>query len=193
MSVTQPIRNCQNLERFKGFYETQSPSPRNHALVILGLNTALRISDLLRLKWEDVYDIKTHSFKTHLSVTEQKTNKKSKIALNQTVLLTLEQYYREADFHQSAEYLFPSNKGSNSPISRCQAYRIIRKAAEGAGLEHNISCHSLRKTFGYHAWKNGVHPVLIMNIYNHSSFQITKRYLGIEQDDRDQVFLNMNL
>ena len=56
-----------------------------------------------------------------------------------------------------------------------------------------VSCHSLRKTFGYHAWRQGVPPVLLMNIYNHSSFQVTKRYLGIEQDDRDRIFKNIEL
>lgn len=67
-------------------------------------------------------------------------------------------------------------------------YRIIRKAAENSGLSGVISPHSLRKTFGYYAWKQGVPPVLLMEIYHHSSFDITKRYLGIEQDDRDEVF-----
>ena len=50
-----------------------------------------------------------------------------------------------------------------------------------------------RSTFGYHAWKQGTPPALLMNIYNHSSYQITKRYLGIEQDDRDDVFKNISL
>lgn len=55
-------------------------------------------------------------------------------------------------------------------------------------MPEHISCHSLRKTFGYHAWKQSVPPTMLMDIYNHSSYQITKRYLGIDQDDKDQVF-----
>ena len=58
---------------------------------------------------------------------------------------------------------------------------------------HGTVINSLRKTFGYHAWKKGVPPALIMSIYNHSSIEITKRYLSIDQDDKDQVFLKMNL
>ena len=74
------------------------------------------------------------------------------------------------------------------PINRVQAYRIIKEAAQAAGLDEYVSCHSLRKTFGYFAWKQGVPPAMLMDIYNHSSYRVTKRYLGIEQDERDCVF-----
>ena len=46
----------------------------------------------------------------------------------------------------------------------------------------------MRKTFGYHAWKKGIPPAVIMDIYNHSSIEITKAYLSINQDDRDDVY-----
>lgn len=51
----------------------------------------------------------------------------------------------------------------------------------------------MRKTFGYHAWKQGIPPALLMDIYNHSSYRITKRYLGIEQDERDDIFLTIDI
>ena len=89
-------------------------------------------------------------------------------------------------------FVFASSHNFFKPISRITAYLAIKKAANTLGLE-NISCHSLRKTFGYHAWKSGVHLALITSIYNHSSIEITKRYLGIEQDDKDNVFKNQNL
>ena len=84
-------------------------------------------------------------------------------------------------------------KYKNMPLSRYQAYRIVKQAAVYAGMPEHISCHSLRKTFGYHAWKQGVPPAMLMMIYNHSSYQITKRYLGIIQEEKDDVFYHVQL
>lgn len=81
----------------------------------------------------------------------------------------------------------------NTPITRQCAYTIIKRAGKKLGFEETIACHSLRKTFGYQAWKKGVPPALLMSIYNHSSYEITKRYLGISQDERDQVFMKVIL
>ena len=78
------------------------------------------------------------------------------------------------------------------PLSRSQAFRIIKKAATETLHDPHISCHSLRKTFGYHAWKQGVPPALLMEIYNHSSYTITKRYLGIAQDERDSIYMDID-
>jgi integrase len=89
----------------------------------------------------------------------------------------------------SDKFIFVANH--DEPITRMQAYRIIKEGGKRIGI--NISCHSLRKTFGYHAWKKGIPPVMLMQIFNHSTFEITKRYLGIEQDDKDSVFKSVEL
>ena len=91
------------------------------------------------------------------------------------------------------QFIFLGQKSENKPISRIQAFRIISSAAKKCLLSQKVSCHSLRKTFGYHAWKKGVSPALLTSIYNHSSYKITTRYLGIDQDDRDEVFCLVNL
>lgn len=194
MSTTQPIRNPEKLHDFKEYYLEEKPQLRNYALCVLGLNTALRISDILHLKWDDVYDFAKGEYRSHISITEQKTKKENRIAINRTIVEALKQCFLLHETPPGAEdFLFQSRNGNNRPISRCQAFRIIKEAACHAGMEQHVSCHSLRKTFGYHAWQQGTPPALLMDIYNHSSYQITRHYLGIDQDDRDNVFLNMSL
>lgn len=194
MSAAEPIRNSEKLQDFKNYYLSEKTNIRNYTLCVMGLNTALRISDLLRLKWKHVYDFSCGVFFSHVCLNEQKTGKPTQIVLNRSITEALQDYSAilgEGFFDES--FLFPSRKGENCPLSRSQAFRIIKEAAQANGMSRQISCHSLRKTFGYHAWRQGVSSVLLTDIYNHSSFRITKRYLGIEQDDRDDVFLNITL
>lgn len=197
MNMAQPIRREEDLQRFKRYYRVAYPNPRNYLLIIVGLNTALRISDILELRWKDVYDFNMQRYKIHLCITEQKTDKNSLILINQNMKAALMEYQEylktKREKIRPEKYLFESNKQRDHPISRVQAFRVIKKAAKACQLDGVISCHSLRKTFGYHAWQQGTMPALLMNIYNHSSYQVTVRYLGIEQDDRDSIFRNINI
>ena len=193
MSTTQPIRSKQLLHDFKDYYFTQQPNFRNYTIILIGLNTALRINDILHLTWGDVYCTEHSRFYTHLLITEKKTGKETRILINRELQKTLQSYRKTLSSVTDTDYLFPSPRKITSPLSRYQAYRIVRRAAEQVGIDDVVRCHSLRKTFGYHAWKMGTPPALLMEIYNHSSFQITKHYLGIEQDDKDAVFRDIQL
>lgn len=192
MQRTQPIRNTKDIRRLKEYYLARN-QVRNYALITLGINTSLRIGDLLLLKWKNVYDLQRNCYYKHLEVHEQKTGKKTRIALNKEAILALRHLRSSISSISDEDYLFLSREGKNRPISRSQAFRIIKDAACNLHIEGTISCHSLRKTFGYHAWKSGVPPAVIMTIYNHSSLDVTKRYLSIDQDDKDKVFLELNL
>ncbi|MDE5699232.1 MAG: tyrosine-type recombinase/integrase [Lachnospiraceae bacterium] len=193
MSTTEPIRDKQKLQNFKNYYQNNKPNMRNYAIIIVGLNTALRISDILNLTYDDVYQ--NNNVQEHITIKERKTGKENRVLLNHEVRLVLIKYRQElikTEMYQNGNpYLFPSPRKADSPLSRFQAYRMITDAAEAVGIEGHISCHSLRKTFGYHAWKQGNDPIVIMVIFNHSSLAITKRYLCIEQDDKDDVYRNI--
>ena len=190
MGTTIPIREKEDLEKFMNYYKEIKPNPRNQALIMIGLHSALRISDILSLQWEDVYDFKQNRFRRHLFIKEKKTGKNTVIALNKHARKALA-FYMDTRPASPKDYIFTKNTDYSKPLDRTQAYRIVRTAArETLNMEH-ISCHSLRKTFGYHAWKQGTPPALLMNIYNHSSYEVTKRYLGIEQDERDELYLNI--
>ncbi len=192
MSTTQPIKDMEQIQELKNYF-WEKGEIRNYLMVIMGLNTSLRISDILGLRWKDVYNFKTHQYKEHLIITEQKTGKNSSIALNDAIIAALECYRKTSNIFMPDIYLFKSRNGENHPISRSRAFTIIKDASLKLGMEENVACHSLRKTFGYQAWKKGIPPALLMSIYNHSSYEITKRYLGISQDERDRVFLELSL
>lgn len=192
MSTTQPIRNKKQLEQFKEYYQNTKPNPRNHILIIVGLNSALRISDLLYLTYGDLFDFNLGKWKSHIIVREQKTGKTNRIYINREIRRVIEKYV-DMSQKQASDWLFSSQLQSVKPLSRYQAFRIVKEAADYAGLGPEISCHSLRKTFGYYAWKQGTPPALLMNIYNHSSYQVTKRYLYIDQDDKDAVYQKIEI
>lgn len=192
MSTTQPIRNPEQLAQLKNYYLSEKPNTRNYMMIIIGLNTALRISDILSLTYGDLYDYQKKEWKSHISVREQKTGKRNCIYMNRELKETLEKYTEPAE-QNPGTWLFTGQKKNECHLSRCQAFRIVKAASHYAGLDENISCHSLRKTFGYYAWKQGVAPALLMNIFNHSTYQITKRYLCIDQDDKDEVFAKIKI
>ena len=189
MATTEPIRNKQQIRQLSEYYLNRGQT-RNYVLVILGVHTALRISDLLRLRWDDVYDFENHRVRTDVTIIEKKTRKPKTFALNKDAIRALTLFAKQSA--RQGAFLI-ENPQTKKAISRIQAYRIIRAAAESLQFQTRVSCHSLRKTFGYHAWKSGVSPAVIMDIYNHSSLKVTRRYLGITQDDRNAVYLGLRL
>ena len=188
MPACDPIRDKDKLRQLAGYF-LQRGQLRNYALIVVGVHTALRISDLLRLEWTDVYDFIRDDFRTHITVMEKKTKKRKVIALNHKVVIAL----RLLLPHKRGDFIFANNRKKPAPISRVQAWRIIKSAAKAVDLHERIACHSLRKTFGLFAWQSGVLPVMLMDLFNHSSFEVTRRYLGIAQEDRDKVYLEMSL
>ena len=190
--VTTPIRKKEEIEIMKQYY-LETHSYRDYALFVLGINTALRISDLLNLKWENVYNFDSQKYLSHIIITEQKTGKQTCIVINRQCNMALEELRMQSRPKCAREYIFYTKNDRYSHISRNRAYHIIKQAADINKIEGNISCHSLRKTFGYHAWKCGAPSALIMEIYNHSSIEITKKYLSITQDEKDELFNVLNL
>jgi integrase len=189
MATTQPIRNKHQIRALAEYYQRKGQL-RNQVLVILGVHTALRVSDLLRLTWDDVYDFEQGRVRASIDIIEKKTHKTKIIALNKIAVHAITLLARKAA--HKGRFLI-DNPQTRKAISRIQAYRLIRAAAEALQFQSRVSCHSLRKTFGYHAWKSGVSPVIIMEIYNHSSLAVTRRYLGVTQDDKDAVYLSIKL
>lgn len=190
--VTTPIRTADEIAQMKAYFLSHKKY-RDYTLFVAGINTAMRIGDLLSLKWEDIYDSALKKYRRHLDIYEKKTQKHAIIALNESCIQAFELLREHSFVSSESEFIFCQSKNHFEHISRNRAYHIIKDAAFANHIEGNISCHSLRKTFGYHAWKKGTPSALIMNVYNHSSIEITKRYLSIAQDDKDDLYNSMNL
>ncbi|MDR3090985.1 MAG: tyrosine-type recombinase/integrase [Clostridiales bacterium] len=188
MKTAEPIRDKAEIKALTDYF-LKKEDLRGYLLITLGIHTALRISDLLRLRVSDVYDAESRRARKSISVKEGKTGKTKIIALNKKAAAAIELFVSRTS---QAGFLFKSRKSGASPegrpISRVQAWRVVNAAAAEIKAAARVSCHSLRKTFGYHAWKNGVSPAVITEIYNHSSLTVTKRYLGVAQDDKNAAY-----
>jgi integrase len=187
MERVEPIRSEKKIKDLKN-YLIGSGNIRNYTLIVLGLNTALRVSDMLQLTWDQVYDFEEKEFKKHVYITEQKTSKNKKFLLNNSALEGLKKLRKGLGKITPSDYLFVSRQGENKPITRFMASNIVKDSCDAVGIKEHIGCHSLRKTFGYHSWKKGVPIAVLMELYNHSNQAVTKLYLGISQDDIDDVY-----
>lgn len=200
MNTVEPIRELKTIKNMRSILKCQST--RNELLFILGINVGLRISDILKLKVRDL--IKSNkSPRDYVVITEEKTDKTKKFYLGDIVKKAIDNMIKENPDISMGDYVFKSRKGHNSPITRQQAYRILNSAAEALGIvERNdhgvlvsgeIGTHTLRKTFGYHAFQNGTSLELLMDIFNHSSKSQTLRYIGITEEQKKDVYLQSNL
>jgi integrase len=183
VNEVQPIRDRKHIQAMK-----KALNGRDLLLFIFGINSGLRISDILKLKVADVRG------KDSLIVSETKTGKAKRFIFNDAIKQSVKALIpADAD---SDEHIFKSRKGDNRPISRVSAYRVLNEAAERSGVLDSVGAigtHTLRKTFGYHAYKNGTDLSLLQSIFNHSSQTVTLKYIGINQDQIDEVYANINL
>lgn len=83
----------------------------------------------MKFRWEDVYDFKRQRVKSHIYVQEEKTAKTAVVLINQNVASAVLKYKRELPEVSASDYLFPSSCKRHAPISRVQAFRIVKKAA----------------------------------------------------------------
>jgi len=169
MNFVQPIRERNKIAEIKLILKHHSY--RDYFLFTVGINTGLRISDILKLQVRDVRD------RTHITIKEQKTGKGKRLKINTALRSIIDEYITGMD---DEDYLFPSRKGSG-PIGRVQAYKVLNTAARKVGLDE-IGTHTLRKTFGYHFYQKTRDVAQLQEILNHSAPSVTLRYIGINQD-----------
>ncbi|RFB15373.1 site-specific integrase [Bacillus sp. HNG] len=185
MEFVDPIKDVNKIDEIKAVLKKQSQ--RDLLLFVFGINTGIKISDLLSLRIEDVWD--DSGMKDFLYVKDSEEVKA--YYLNNRIKNELSEYLRTIEFRGS-DFLFKSKK-DNQPISRQQAYRIINHAAREVGIPGKIGTHTLRKTFGYHAYLKGIAISILMDIYNHHSPSETFKYIGINKEEKNFVKVDVNL
>lgn len=175
---------------------------RNKLLFIIGMNIGIRSSDLRTLKWSFFFEkqnddtLKFKKFYVLQPLKQKKYNKFVKLFFNQAVQIAINNYVSDYPFDDLDEYLFASRKGEE-PVSAKSICRIIKDTAIEAGIEQNIGSHSLRKSFGFWCWHQSEDKdkalVILQSIFSHSSTQVTARYIGILDDEIEDMFNNIEL
>lgn len=187
MEFVQPIRDLKQIETIKKLLKQQNL--RDYCLFVLGINSGLGISDLLKLRISDV--IENNKIKARIRLREKKTNKFKDFPLSDKTKQAIKEYLKIRNYTDN-EPLFISRKNKGF-LLRGQAYKIINNVAQSVGIKEKIGTHTLRKTFGYHVYNNGYDITLIQKLFNHSSPSVTLRYIGITQDEPDDVYLSLDL
>lgn len=167
----QPIRSKEEIREFLEALSMSENGLRDQLLFKIGITTGLRVGDIVKLK------VATVKGKSSFKIEEGKTKKERTVYLN-NVMPDIAEYIETLPADEI--YLFPSRKG-DSHITTTQAYRILVKAGEMIG-NHSIGTHTMRKTFGYTYYQATKDIATLMNIFNHSSQQITLRYIGITEE-----------
>lgn len=186
MKVVSPIRERKQIEMLKAYLK--SKSIRNYLYFMVGISSALRCGDILQLKVLDIWDGKKPQ--EFIALNEEKTKKYKKFPVTENLAKAIKEYIKEYK-PELDDFVFISRKG-NKHISRQQASLILQEAGDMCSVP-NLNNHSLRKTWAYWAFKQGISMTLISHCLNHSSEYQSRKYIGLLQEELDEVYINLNL
>ena len=174
---------------------------RNKLLFLIGINIGIRGSDLRTLKWSFFFDKHDDvlEFKDRYVLQPMKQRKQKKFVklyFNQTVKTSINDYISKYPIENLDDYLFSSRKG-DEPIEVKSLWRIIKNTAIEAGIKQNIGSHSLRKTWGFWCFHEAQDKnkalVTLQQCFNHSSTQVTLKYIGLMDDEIEDMYNSIEL
>lgn len=178
----EPITDVKDIKSIKKFL---SDNARDKLLFVMGINTGLRVGDLLGLKVRDVKYVKVGD---RVLLKEKKTGKENVFMVNKEIKDSIDSYLgsiKPKDEH----FLFKSRKGSNSPLTTCAVTKYVKFWCESINLHINAGAHTLRKTWCYQKRKQGVPWELISKRLNHSTPSTTRLYMGVKEDEIEKILL----
>ena len=176
----QPLRTQQEINDFLFCLRRNKNAERDVFLFLIGINSGLRMSDIVKLKKKDIISSKNPR------IVEQKTGK-TRILYLSSLQDLIQDYTKDLD---PEDYLFASTTGGHLKVNT--VYQMFQKVAPLLDRD-DIGTHTLRKTFGYHYYKKTKDVATLMEIFGHSSEKITKRYIGINEDEISETLLNFRL
>lgn len=176
----EPIKNRKDIEKIEQYLKLHNK--RDYVIWVLGMNSGLRVSDIVGLNVSDVVN------KTHITIVEKKTQKLKSFYINDKLKRVLKDFTKGKNLE---EPLFLGKQGKR--LDRSQVYRFIVRACKENGIIAHVSTHTMRKSFGYHHYQKFKDPIVLQKIFNHSSQRITLMYIGVEQDEIDFSYKNFEL
>jgi integrase len=181
----EPIREIRDIRSIK---KMLADSPRNLCLFVLGINTNLRASDLLRITVGQVRHCKAGD---EITLKEKKTGKQRRITLNKSAVSAIQELLASAPLPDQSP-LFFSQRGEVLTVPSVN--RLVKSWCQAINLKGNYGSHTLRKTFGYHqrVQLNTSIPELMV-MFNHSSQKQTLDYLCIQPDEIRDAYMKLEL
>lgn len=183
--IVKPIKDKNVLSEVKDtLLNSFKYGRRNYTVFQVGKATMLRVSDVLSLRYDDVYT-SDGEIKLLASVRDKKTGKSNTLHLNpvQTDLARYHAWLK--DNNVQSEWLFPSikrQKDEDKHIDERQYYRIISKVGKLLGIDY-LGTHTMRKTGAYMVYEQSGNNIgLVMKLLNHTSQGMTLAYLGLDDE-----------
>lgn len=212
MKFVQPIKDINQINQIRSALLEQNHGGhglRNYMLFQLGIYSGYRISDIVNLKVSDIKKVLENGY---FEIKENKTSKNRKVKIHPKFKIELQDYINNFKNMPDNSYIFPSQKyksyvevkkdkkyikikntAINSPIDRKQAWQIFKNAADKIRLNFSIGTHGARKTFAYNLYiMSNKDIVLVQRILGHSSPDITASYIGITQDNIDELVCSLS-
>lgn len=181
MNITKPITDTKKINEILSIYASGS---KNHLIIAYALNTGLRVSDILQTKVRE-------SKSGYWIGREKKTNKEKTLVLPNNLRVLIMDFVANNNLEDD-NYLFHNQRDRNKSMSRQAVDKVIRQAGSMIGI--TLSAHSLRKTFGYMAYKSKQYDLAELQfLFNHSSSKTTLRYIGVTQESINDKMKNFNI
>ncbi|MBP5835419.1 site-specific integrase [Lactiplantibacillus plantarum] len=157
---------------------------RNYTIFQVGKATLLRVSDVMQLRWADVFN-ENGTVRQNAFIHDQKTGKANLLYLKpvKVDLLAYQAWLQES--HLISDWLFPSIQHPDRHITEKQFYKIMSKVGDLLGINY-LGTHTMRKTGAYRVYTQSNYNIgLVMHLLNHSSEAMTLAYLGLDQASQE--------